>query len=233
MPDDASVVNGPKLEKMIYGNIGAGHINALRALLRAFDQLVQGTVKEINQNTPPPTPANGDAYGVGGAPTGAWAGQANKLAVWSTEIATVDTDTKVPAWEFFTPKYGWLFFDEGTDRFVTFRGGQWSWTMSFYFLTLQRSRGISTTPDIVGNGTNALVIAGKADGSGLVKMGATSPLQLASFTVAGLPAANDGQMSYASDGRKTGEGAAAGTGVIVYFSNSQWRRFSDDTVVAA
>jgi hypothetical protein len=81
MPDHASVTNGPKLDKMIYGNIGAGHINGLRAFMRAFDQLVQATVKQQGVNTPPGSPANGDGYIVGAAPTGAWAGQAGKIAV--------------------------------------------------------------------------------------------------------------------------------------------------------
>lgn len=67
----------------------------------------------------------------------------------------------------------------------------------------------------------------------------------AAFNVADLPsptAANnppgidvpfEGQWAFALDGRKTGEGAAAGTGVPCYFSNGQWRRPSDDTTVVA
>lgn len=42
-----------------------------------------------------------------------------------------------------------------------------------------------------------------------------------------------GQLAYASNGRKQGEGAGLGTGVPVYFSSGQWRRFSDDTQVLA
>ena len=52
-------------------------------------------------------------------------------------------------------------------------------------------------------------------------------------TVALLPAGTNGKLAYASNGRKVGEAAAAGTGVPVYFSNAQWRVFSTDAVVAA
>ena len=58
-------------------------------------------------------------------------------------------------------------------------------------------------------------------------------------TVAQLPAANvqSGARAWATDGRKSGEGAGAGTGVLVYADNQAgtvtWRRLSDDTVAAA
>jgi|GEM_PF-1822816 hypothetical protein len=143
MPDHASVTNGPKLGKMIYGNIGAGHINGMRAFLRAFDQLVQGTVKAVNQNTPPGSPANGDAYIVGSAPTGAWAGHAGKIAVWSTEIATTDTDTKVPAWEFYTPREGWLVYVEQDDALMLYNGT--AWTFDFKLAGIPQFAGTNTT----------------------------------------------------------------------------------------
>jgi hypothetical protein len=42
-------------------------------------------------------------------------------------------------------------------------------------------------------------------------------------TVAGLPAdAQPGQVRFAADGRKNGEGAGAGTGVQVYFDGTNW-----------
>jgi hypothetical protein len=66
--------------------------------LARIDTLVQLAVLEVT-NTPPGSPANGDRYIVGAAPTGAWAGQANKIAVWLT--------TGTPAWLFYTPKNGW------------------------------------------------------------------------------------------------------------------------------
>lgn len=143
MPDHASVSNSPKLGKIIYADIGAAHPNAMRALLRAFDQLVQGTVKDVNQNTPPGSPANGDAYVVGSAPTGAWAGQAGKVAVWTTEKPTDDTNTKVAQWEFYTPKAGWIFYSEADAAFMLYTGAVWKF--DFKLAGIPQFAGTNTT----------------------------------------------------------------------------------------
>jgi len=53
-------------------------------------------------------------------------------------------------------------------------------------------------------------------------------------TVANMPAA--GQVArfwFATDGRKTGEGPGAGTGVLCYDDTAQWRRVDDGTTVVA
>jgi hypothetical protein len=52
-------------------------------------------------------------------------------------------------------------------------------------------------------------------------------------TVAQLPAvAIAGQRRFASNGRKAGEGAAAGTGVPVHFDGTAWRTPAGATVAA-
>lgn len=56
---------------------------------------------------------------------------------------------------------------------------------------------------------------------------------LKACTVATLPAVAVGSLIYVSNGRKIGEAAGAGTGVVAYGSNSAWRRLSDDNAVAA
>ena len=57
----------------------------------------------------------------------------------------------------------------------------------------------------------------------------TGPVGLPVYaTIAALPAGAAGQVAYLASGRKTGEGAGVGTGIVVYFSNAQWRRFYDD-----
>ncbi|WP_017879735.1 hypothetical protein [Janthinobacterium sp. CG3] len=61
----------------------------------------------------------------------------------------------------------------------------------------------------------------------------SSTIQPGTFTVATLPAGANGKTAYASNGRKVGEAAAAGTGIPVYYSNGAWRRHSDDTAAAA
>ncbi|TNC12255.1 hypothetical protein FF100_15565 [Methylobacterium terricola] len=53
------------------------------------------------------------------------------------------------------------------------------------------------------------------------------------YTVATLPAGSNGTVVYASNARKVTEGAGAGTGVIAFYSNGNWRRLSDDSPVAA
>ena len=57
---------------------------------------------------------------------------------------------------------------------------------------------------------------------------------VATSTVAGLPAAGEnGRLRFATDGRKTGEGGGAGTGVLVYDDGVAWRRVDDGTAVLA
>lgn len=60
---------------------------------------------------------------------------------------------------------------------------------------------------------------------------------VASSTLADAPLAADqsgpGDMLWITDGRKLGEGAGAGTGVIAYYNpgTDEWFRLSDDTAV--
>ncbi len=53
-------------------------------------------------------------------------------------------------------------------------------------------------------------------------------------TVANLPTPQQsGRVRFATDGRKVGEGAGAGTGTLVYDDGVAWRRVADDTTVLA
>lgn len=57
---------------------------------------------------------------------------------------------------------------------------------------------------------------------------------LPQFVVASLPGTTtEGQLAYATNGRKVGEGAGSGTGVPVYWSTGSWRVYSTDAAVAA
>lgn len=88
---------------------------------------------------------------------------------------------------------------------------------SFTSFTSGRSRFGSTTAD---DGVNLLQVDGL--------------LGLKSYAVAALPTGvSNSSVAFASNGRKVGEGAGAGTGVPVYYSNSQWRVFSTDAQVQA
>lgn len=66
----------------------------LNLSLNTIDALLQVLVQTVGANTPPGSPVNGARYIVGTAPTGAWAGQANKLARY------LDS-----AWQFFNARY--------------------------------------------------------------------------------------------------------------------------------
>lgn len=56
-------------------------------------------------NTPPGSPAAGDAYLVGGSPTGAWVGYGGDIAIY---------DGVSLGWVFFTPRTGMRFHDTST-----------------------------------------------------------------------------------------------------------------------
>lgn len=63
-------------------------------------------------------------------------------------------------------------------------------------------------------------------------------MQHGSYVVASLPAAGGttapaGSAAYASNGRKSGEGAAAGTGIPVWCDGTNWRTYYDNSVAAA
>jgi hypothetical protein len=66
-------------------------------------------------NTPPSSPADGDAYLVGGSPTGAWNGYAYKIA------SRLDG-----AWRFYTPFNGLRAFVATTSAFIVYVGGAWT-----------------------------------------------------------------------------------------------------------
>lgn len=59
------------------------------------------------------------------------------------------------------------------------------------------------------------------------------PWRLPSYTVAGLPTGAAGDTAYASNGRKNGEGAGAGTGVMVFKDATAWRACDTGATVAA
>lgn len=82
--------------------------------LQILDGIVQMSVLAFEALTPPGSPAEGAIYALGAAPTGAWAGQGGKLAVFRTG-----------GWLFVTPKTGWLTHDAAADQFRLLRGGQW------------------------------------------------------------------------------------------------------------
>jgi hypothetical protein len=126
MSDSSSVVLHPKLAIMQYFDIGANAPNSLRKFMRVLGTLVQTSVKSMTLTAPPGSPADGDTYIPLATASGAWAGKENFIAVWSTQIATDDTNTKVPAWEFYAPFVGWEIYNAADDKkYVYTTGNVW------------------------------------------------------------------------------------------------------------
>ena len=75
----------------------------------------QLSVKDRDLATPPGSPASGDTYIVAASPTGAWAGQAGKVAVWTGS-----------EWVFGTPRVGWIAYIEDEQKLTAYKAGGWS-----------------------------------------------------------------------------------------------------------
>jgi hypothetical protein len=97
------------------------------------------------------------------------------------------------------------------------------------------AHGGQITFQVVPIGTTAAVGVVLLDGKRLSITGGSSGIVLrhVGFTVASLPSGLEGDQSYATNGRKIGEGVGSGTGVPVYFSNGSWRVYSTDAAVQA
>lgn len=111
-----SITSGPNLGLMVNGNAGEAHYTEFMRLLRGLDALVMPVVKGYLTNTPPGSPSDGDLYILGAATTGAWAGQEGKVARWSSVAS---------AWEFYTPKNGWMLQASSARESYRYTSGSW------------------------------------------------------------------------------------------------------------
>lgn len=82
--------------------------------IRALDALVQSAVRDRDLAAPPVSPAEGDRYIVAASPSGAWSGQASKIAAWQDG-----------AWTFYAPLEGWLAWVADEDQLVVWNGTGW------------------------------------------------------------------------------------------------------------
>lgn len=82
--------------------------------LQILDALVQLRVQAIGAETPPASPAEGEAYALGAAPAAAWAGQAQQIAVWQGE-----------GWLFLAPRPGWRAWDLAAGELRVWDGSAW------------------------------------------------------------------------------------------------------------
>jgi hypothetical protein len=81
--------------------------------MAVLDQLVQPTVISRTTTAAPGSPAEGDAYIVAPAATGAWSGKDGQLACW------------LGGWSYRTPADGWLAYVSDGDELAVFRSGAW------------------------------------------------------------------------------------------------------------
>lgn len=91
------------------------HVTVNEAL-RRLDALVQPAVESAALSAPPGSPADGQRWIVGAAPTGAWAGQANRIAAWQDG-----------AWSFLVPADGWAAWNRATGQMLVWRSGAGAW----------------------------------------------------------------------------------------------------------
>lgn len=86
----------------ISGGAGAA-VYADNLLLDAMH--MQSVTLTVGGNTPPGSPASGDMHVIGTSPTGAWAGKANNVTMW--------TGTE---WVFFAPFNGYEIYNRGDSK---------------------------------------------------------------------------------------------------------------------
>jgi hypothetical protein len=82
--------------------------------LRALDAIVQLMVLDKDLAAPPGSPAEGSRYIVAASPTGAWAGQAGRIAAFQDG-----------AWAFYAPLEGWLAWIADENAAYVFDGATW------------------------------------------------------------------------------------------------------------
>lgn len=82
--------------------------------LAMLDIAAQPVVEAVGVDTPPMTPAPGQCWIVGNAPTGEWAGQAGRLAGWTAS-----------GWRFLAPRRGWSAWAADSGLVVRHDGSGW------------------------------------------------------------------------------------------------------------
>ena len=77
----------------------------------------------VNQttNAPPGSPADGDAYIIGGSPTGAWSGKARQIALYQDS-----------AWAYYVPTEGDHAYDRNLNAEYVYDGSAWASQISGY-----------------------------------------------------------------------------------------------------
>ena len=83
--------------------------------LRLIDLAVAAAVESVGGNAPPPSPADGQCFIVGTAPTGAWEGHGSSIAGYAPG-----------GWRFLAATAGMRALDKATGQTACFDGVAWS-----------------------------------------------------------------------------------------------------------
>ena len=83
--------------------------------LALLDLAVQASVLAVGDNVPPVAPVVGNAWIIGTAPTGGWAGQARTIAGWTSG-----------GWRFVVPREGMTAWSVADAQAARFAGGAWT-----------------------------------------------------------------------------------------------------------
>jgi hypothetical protein len=102
-----------------------------------LDAIIQGVLGQ--QNTPPGSPAAGDAYIVTATASGLWAGQENKIAYYFNG-----------GWSFITPSTGLAVFSLSQAVLVYFNGTTWASGSASIGLTMPTGFSVSGSPTSTG-----------------------------------------------------------------------------------
>jgi len=140
MPDDTTILSLP----LILPAQAQKHVTHNEALVQ-LDLIVQLAVINRTLTAPPALPSVGDRHIVGPAPTGAWAGQAGRIALFSQT-----------GWQFTQPLPGWQAHVLVEGQTAAFDGLVWK-AVSDAPLTVSQL-GVSATADA----TNRLTVAAPA-----------------------------------------------------------------------
>lgn len=140
MPDTSTILSLP----LILPAQAQKHVTHNEAL-RLLDVMVQLAVKSRAQTTPPTSPVLGDRYIVPLAASGAWAGQAGRIALFESG-----------AWQFFAPLAGWQAWVEAEAMMAVFDGMVWGGLADGPLSVTQL--GVSATADA----TNRLAVSSPA-----------------------------------------------------------------------
>jgi hypothetical protein len=119
------------------------HVTHNEALV-LLDAIAQGSVLDRHLATPPASPVAGDRYLIAASPTGAWAGQAGKIAHFIDGV-----------WDFIVPQIGWTLWVADEFQLMAFDGTNWRTSANFQNIAML---GINASADT----TNKLAVSAGA-----------------------------------------------------------------------